>query len=81
MDNNAVAIQDLPTPRAVVKSRVGRMTHLLPGASPVSEEQQQLLFESLEECLHNQESQVIIDMSKVTQLNSQNIELLLMFHR
>ena len=70
---------DKTTPQQVGRYRVGTVSHVIPSGSLLSEEQQQHLAEALQTCVDNRESQVVIDFSSVTHVNSKNLELLLHF--
>ena len=76
---NVVSIEDQPTPKAVGKNRMGSLTHLVPRGSLLSEEQQKPLTDAIDECLAQWETQLIIDLSAITLLNSKNIETLLYY--
>jgi type IV pilus assembly protein PilB len=78
-DINDMHIEDEPSPRAVSSNQMGALTHLVPKGSLLSEAQQQPLVDAIEHCLKKWNTQVIIDLSAITLLNSRNIEMLLRY--
>lgn len=79
--SNAINIEDDHSPHAVVKNRIGTMTHLMPKGNLLTESQQQALTEHVDQCLAQWDTHIIIDLAGITLLNSKMIETLLHYQK
>ncbi|MFQ5471085.1 MAG: ATPase, T2SS/T4P/T4SS family [Gammaproteobacteria bacterium] len=67
---------DTPVTNTIGQSRIGSMTYLGPIASMSDEQVVDQLQNIINECIENQEIQIVLDLAKVSSLNSQSMELL-----
>lgn len=75
-DVKVINIEDVLTPAAVSKNRVGSMTHLFPRGNLTEVEAIDALQEAVETAVAEQEIQLIIDMVSVALINSAGLESL-----